>query len=88
MKEMLVLMASLMSAEQIVERMQSALDEYKEAQLLNNKEKIEDAKKGLLVSCHLCILHHVTEKDGGPMEVIERMKEFEMRSNLFKDVKN
>ena len=77
-----------MSAEQIIERMQSSLDEYKEAQLLNDKEKLEDAKKGLMVSCHLCILHHVSEKDGGPMEVIERMKAFEMRSNLFKDVEN
>ena len=76
-----------MSPEQIIERMQSSLDEYKEAQLLNNEEKLEEAKKGLIVSCHLCVLHHVTEKDG-PMETIEKMKAFEMRSNLFKDVKN
>ena len=77
-----------MSTEQIIERLQSALDEYKEAQLLNNEEKIEDAEKNLLVSCHLCILNHVTEKEGGPMELIEKLKEFEMRDKLFKDVKN
>jgi hypothetical protein len=87
MKEMLVLMASLMSTEQIIERLHSALDEYKEAQLLSNKEKIKDSQNSLLVACHLCILNHVTEKEG-PIELIEKLKEFEMRDKLFKDVKN
>lgn len=88
MKEMLVFMATSLPTEQIIELMEEALAEYKEAVLLN--KDIEHAKHNVIVKTHLVTLHFMNLGKGmdGAMETIKKMEELEKANNLFKTAKN
>jgi uncharacterized ferredoxin-like protein len=82
--ELLVLMASAMSREQIIERMAHAIEENKEAALLNDKDAIEKANVALIISCHLFVLHNVTDgKIEKGFDTIKKIKEIRKREELF-----
>lgn len=89
MMEMMVMLASIMSTEQCIDRLQKSIDEYKEAELLNSENQ-KDKKAELLLSCHLLTLHITNSKKGldGAMHTIEKLKEIEKAHNFFKTEKN
>lgn len=89
MMEMMVMLASIMSTEQCIDRLQKAIDEYNEAELLNSDNK-EDKKSELLLSCHLLTLHITNSKKGldGAINTIEKLKEIEKAHRFFKTEKN
>lgn len=90
MKEMLVIMASLMSKQQIIERLQESIDELKEAELLCDAELIEQKTHHLLFTCHLMTMHVMTESKGpsGALDIIKDMNELEKSRKFFKTEKN
>ena len=89
MKEMLMLIAASMSKESIMERLYEAVDDYKEAKLLDNEEKIEQADKDLFVAINLYLMHFTTKGDiKQAMEHIKTMGEIEKAHNFFKTEKN
>jgi|APGre2960657404_1045060.scaffolds.fasta_scaffold15817_2 hypothetical protein len=90
MKEMLIIMASLMSKEQIIEKLQESIDELKEAQLLCNDKEIETKTHNLVISCHLLTMHVVSDDKGleGALKTIKDMNEIEKNNNFFKTANN
>ena len=84
MKELIVLLAKAMTKEQIVDRMQQSIDQYKEAKLLG-KEDLKKEEEDLLMSCHICILNNI---DKDPMEIINEMEKVNKRVQFFESDKN
>lgn len=84
MKELIVLLAKTMTKEQIVDRMQQSIDQYKEAKLLG-KEDLKEEEEHLLMSCHICILNNI---DKNPMEIINEMEKVNKRVQFFESDKN
>lgn len=88
MKEMLVLMATSLPTEQVIELMEEALAEYKEAVLLD--KDIEHAKHNVIVKTHLLTLHFMNLGKGmdGAIETLKKMEDLEKANNFFKTTKN
>lgn len=88
MKEMLVIMATSLSTEQVIELMEEAIAEYKEAVLL--QKDMEHAKHNMIVKTHLLTLHFMNLGRGmdGAIETIKKMEDLEKANNFFKTVKN
>ena len=88
MKEMLVFMATSLPTDKIIEMMEEALAEYKEAALL--QKDMEHAKHNVIVKTHLVTLHFMNLDKGidGAIETIKKMEELEKANNLFKTAKN
>lgn len=83
MKELMVLVAKTMSREQILDRMEQAISNYKEAQLLN--QSTEDALNEIELSTHLFLLNNL-KKDAGEIlndmeKVVKSVRFFETDSN-------
>ena len=87
--EMLIMLASAMSTEQIVQKLEESISELKEAQLLGNEKEITKQKHLLGLSCHLYTMHIVTEGSmekamstiGDMTKTRERLKIFETGEN-------
>ena len=90
MKEMLIIMASLMSREQVIERLQESIDELKEAELLCNAEEIKAKTHHLVMSCHLLTMNVISNEKGpnGALEIIKDMNEVEKNNKFFKTEAN
>lgn len=88
MKEMLVLMATSLPTERVIEIMEEAIANYKEAALL--QKDMEDAKHNMIVKTHLLTLHFMNLGKGvdGAIETIKKMEDLEKANNLFKTAKN
>lgn len=88
MKEMLVLMATSLPTERVIEIMEEAIANYKEAVLL--QKDLEDAKHNMIVKTHLLTLHFMNLGKGvdGAIETIKKMEDLEKANNLFKTAKN
>ena len=88
MKEMLVLMATSLPTERVIEIMEEAIADYKESALL--QKDMEDAKHNMIVKTHLLTLHFMNLGKGvnGAIETIKKMEELEKANNLFKTPKN
>ena len=84
-----MLLAATMSKESIIERLSESLEEYKEAQLLNNEEALDRAEKELFVSVNLYIMNFTTKGDiKTAMKHIREMDQMEKAQNFFKTEKN
>ena len=83
MKELLVFLAKMMSKEQCFDRIHKAIEEYKEASLLNND--VERAEAEIIMSCHLLMLNLV---EGKATDVIKQMEEVKRSVDFFKTEKN
>lgn len=82
--ELLVILASTMTKDQVIERLEQALSEYKEAELIGNEEEIEAKNHHLLLSCHLFILHTITGGDmSKAMSTIKQMDKMRQRDKIF-----
>ena len=63
-KEMFVVLAKTMSEDKIIEKMEEAINEYKEAKLIN--QNINKAMETLKIATHLFIMNSL---DKDPMEI-------------------
>lgn len=90
MKEMLIIMASMMSTEQVIEKLQESIDELKEAELLGNVEKIKEKIDHLVMSCHLLTMNVLSNEKGlnGALEIIKNLNEVEKNNMFFKTEAN
>jgi hypothetical protein len=83
MKEIFVMLAKAMSQEQVINRLQDSIAEYKEADLLGKNTEKELAN--LKMSCHLFILNGLEESSTkiiNDMDTVNRrMKLFDTDSN-------
>ena len=89
MMEALVMLASMMTTDECIERLQRAIEEYKEAELLNS-ENLMKLKGELIMSAHLLTLHISNEEKGidGAISTIERLKQIQKADQFFKTPKN
>lgn len=87
--ELVVLLASTMSKQQIVDRMKESISEYEEAHLLNKTpDEIKIAEHGIMLSCHLYIMNDVTKGSiQGAVETLGEIKTMQQRNKIF-DVKD
>ena len=89
MKELLIVIATAMSEEHIIEKIQEAIDEYSQALLISDDYKVEKAKTALNVACNLFLMRQQTNGDEKKMrEFIKEMDNFERANNLFNTPKN
>jgi hypothetical protein len=58
-KREFVKLAKLLTTEQAIRQIEMAIADYKEAQLLNNKEEIEIAAEHVSATCHLYIFNQI-----------------------------
>ena len=83
-KEMLVLVATMATAEMLVDKMKEGCDSYQTAALIGDEEQKKEKIGELMMACHLFILNQQTE---GKMEnmskVIDDMNKAEKRDKLF-----
>lgn len=86
---MLMLLASAMSKEEIIDRLTESCAQYNEAILINNKENIEHAEKELFVASNLFIMNYVTKGDiKNAINSIKQMDEIEKAHKFFQTPKN
>lgn len=85
LKDIFVMLAKLMSREQCIERLQQALEEYKEALLTGDDETLKGSEANIELSCHLFLLNGV---DGKASEIINQMDEVKRSVDFFKTDKN
>ena len=83
MKEIFVMLAKLMSREDCIKRLQSAIDEYNEAKLL--QKDLKEAEEHIMLSCHLLLLNSLK---GDAMDVINDMDMVSKSVDFFKTDKN
>lgn len=77
------MLAKAMSKDQVVERLEEAIAEYKEAKMLNTDVKL--ALEHLHLATHLFIMNSL-EKD--PMDIIKEMDTVSQRVKFFDTEKN
>ena len=89
MIEALVMLSSLMSTNDCINRLEDAISSYREAELLGS-EDLEDRKAELVLSSHLLTLHISNQKKGmdGAFDTIKRLKEIQKADQFFKTPKN
>ena len=82
-KEMFIVLAKTMSEDKIIEKMEEAINEYKEAKLIN--QNINKALETLKIATHLFIMNSL---DKDPMEIIKEMNKVDQRVKFFDTEKN
>ena len=84
----MVVLASLMSTENCIDRLQEAIDSYKEEELINGD--VEKKLQELLLSCHLMTLHVINKEKGvsGAVDTLKQLKEVEKAHKFFKTERN
>ena len=83
MKEMFVMLAKMMSKEDCIKRLQSALEEYNEAKLLQKDLKPEEDQ--LMLMCHLLLLNGLK---GDAQDVLNQMDVVNKSVEFFQVDKN
>lgn len=87
--ELMVMLASAMSKEQIIERIEESIAEYKEAQLLGNEEDIYLKSHFVGLSCSLFLMNMTTDgSTDGALKVINKISQMRKRDDLFNVDKN
>ena len=82
-KEMFIVLAKTMSEDKIIEKMEEAINQYKEAKLIN--QNTNKAMETLKIATHLFIMNSL---DKDPMEIIKEMDEVSKRVKFFDTEKN
>jgi len=82
-KEMFVVLAKTMSEDKIIEKMEEAINQYKEAKLIN--QNINKAIESIKIATHLFIMNSL---DKDPIEIIKEMDEVSKRVKFFDTEKN
>ena len=82
-KGMMIILGKMMSKEQIIQSLEEAIDEYKEAKLLGKDEKEKYDK--VTFHCHMCIINSI---DKNPFELMKEMDQSAARDKMFKVEKN
>jgi hypothetical protein len=81
MKELLIIVAKSMSFDQIVEKLQESIDNYKEAKLLGKEgEEMETAIRHMDMTCHMMLINRSKDE---PLDMIKKMDQMEKREKLF-----
>lgn len=89
MKELLIVIATAMSEERIIEKIQEAISEYSQALLSNDDQKVTDAKTAISIACNLFLIREQTNGDQTKMRTfMESMNSFDRANKLFKTTKN
>jgi hypothetical protein len=83
MKEVFVMLAKMMSKEDCIKRLQSALEQYNEAKLLGKDLKPEEDH--VMVMCHLLLLNTLK---GNAEDVLNQMDMVNKSVEFFKVDKN
>lgn len=83
MKELLVMLAKMMSKDECMQRLEESIAEYKEAKLIN--QNVERAEQNVFMSCHLLILNNL---DKDPAEIIKEMTDVQRSVDFFKTGNN
>lgn len=88
--QLLVMLASAMSKDQIIDRIEDEIAQYKEAVLLGkSEEELETQAHHLALACNLFLMNMVTDGSmEGAMKTINRMDQLKSRDNLFNVDKN
>jgi hypothetical protein len=82
--EMLVMLASLMTKDQIIDKIEESISEYKEATLIGNEEEINIKAHHLAMSCNLFMMNMVTDGNmEGAMETIKKIMRLRDREKIF-----
>jgi hypothetical protein len=82
-KEMFVMLAKAMSKEEVIEKLEKAIADYREAKLLNSG--IESAEENIHLTAHLFIMNSLNKN---PMEIIGEMNKVNQRVKFFDTEKN
>jgi esterase/lipase len=84
-KELFILFAAMATKNDLIERMENAISNYKEAKLLNkSNDEIQKTIENILVVAHMFIVNHDTNGDiQGAMEFIKKMNKFDKNMQLF-----
>lgn len=89
MKEMLMLLAATISKEEVINKLEEALEQYKEAKLLNNEEKLKQADQELFVATNLFIMQFITKGDVKvAMKHIQEMDKMDRAKKFFDTPQN
>jgi hypothetical protein len=83
MKEIFVMLAKAMSQDQVINRLEEAINLYKEAKLIGGD--IEAALGNLKMSTHLFIMNSMEQS---PMDIIKDMETIDKRMKLFETDSN
>jgi hypothetical protein len=83
MIELVAMLAKTMSYDQIVEKIQIDIDEYKEAKLLG--KDLEKSQDNLKFTCYLLILNTM---DGKASDIIKDMNKVKTRMSMFEEGTN
>ena len=83
MKELLIMLAKAMSADECINRLHESTSEYKEAVMLGNDTK--NAKDGIILACHMILLN---EMKGDAKDIMADMEMVDKSVNFFKTTKN
>ena len=81
----IVLMASVLPQENLVEMLENAIEEWKEAKLLGkSEEEIEDQFRRLGFNCHLILLNIISNNSvDGAVNTMEKMERLQRATKMF-----
>lgn len=82
-KELFVMLAKSMSIDDVIEKMEETINQYKEAKMLNNNT--EAALESLHIATHLFIMNSIEKS---PDEIIKEMNKVDQRVKFFETEKN
>jgi len=86
--ELLVLLASTMTKDQIIDRIEEAISEYKQAELIGDEKEIHIKAHHLAMSCNLFLMNMVTDGDmKKAMGTIQKIHKMRDRDKIF-DIDN
>jgi hypothetical protein len=77
-KELFIMLAKSMSTDEVVEKLEQSIDEYKEATMLNTDVKL--ALENLHIATHLFIMNSMEKS---PDEIIKEMNKVDQRVKFF-----
>ena len=81
-----LMLATITPREVLIEQVEEAIAEFKEAKLLNkSEEELDDMFRSLAVRAHLIVINVMTKGSlEGVQHVMQRMDELERQDNFFK----
>lgn len=86
---MLMLIAATITKEEVIMKLEEAVNQYNEVTLLNNEEKLKQADQELFVATNLFIMQYITKGDVKvAMQHIKAMDEIDRAKKFFETPKN
>lgn len=77
-KELFIMLAKSMSTDEVIEKLEDTINEYKEAKMLNTDVKL--ALENLHIATHLFIMNSMEKS---PDEIIKEMNKVDQRVKFF-----